>query len=68
MKMPCMRLRRCLMQSDFEAKALQNAKALLDKELKMAIHLQQLQEEKNKKKQKKPSLFSKIKGFFTNLF
>ena len=64
--MPCMRLRRYLMQSDFKAREMQNAKALLEKELKVATHLHQIEKEKYEEK-KKSSLFSKIKTFFSNL-
>jgi len=54
------------MQSDFKAREMQNAKALLEKELKVATHLHQIEKEKYEEK-KKSSLFSKIKTFFSNL-
>ncbi len=56
------------MQNDFEALKIQNAKSLLEKELQMAKHLHQIQKEKHEEQQKKPSLFSRIKGFFSKLF
>ena len=66
--MPCMRSRRCLMQNDFEAKQIENAKALLETELQVAQHLHQIQKEKHEEQQKKPSFFSRIQSFFSKLF
>ena len=56
------------MQNNFEAKQIENAKVLLETELQMAQHLHQIQKEKHEEQQKKPSLFSRIQGFFSKLF
>jgi len=66
--MPCMRLKRFWMQNRFEAKALREAKSVLDESLKRAAYRHTLQKEHQKSLAEKPSVWQKIKGFFANLF
>ena len=63
-----MRLKRYWMQNNFKAVKIQTAKALLEKEFQIAQRLHQIQKERHEEQKKKPSLGSRIKDWFSNLF
>jgi len=52
------------MLSDFNAQKIKKAKSMLDKELQIATHLQQVQKERQKELAKETSLWTKLKRLF----
>ena len=63
-----MKLKRFWMLSDFEAEEIQRAKKVLENDLFVATKVYQEQQEKQKCKAAKPSLWKKVKAFFSDLF
>ena len=56
------------MLNDFEAEEIQRAKKVLENDLFVATKVHQEQQEKQKCKAQKPSLWKKVKAFFSDLF
>ena len=56
------------MLNDFEVKDLKRAKKILEKDLSMAEHIHKVQQEEQKHRMEKTSLWGKVKSFFSDLF
>ena len=56
------------MLNDFEAENIKRAKKILEKDLSMAAHIHKVQQEKQKLRVEKTSLWGKVRSFFSNLF